>query len=110
MFLQDGFTSHGRSSLLHPNAGARLRSEIYCLHSTLLNPTHGGERLVGYPPDIANDLVEVQQDKIRCLLQAKHQIMEASLAQDPKMIPVRNLHRDRQPRNLLLRRSQADRQ
>ena len=54
-------------SKLHPNAGAKLRSEIHCLHPTLSNPTHGGERLVGqftnYPPDIANDLLEVPQEQ-----------------------------------------------
>jgi len=52
-------------SKLHPNAGARLRSEIHCLHPTLLNPTHGEEHLVGqftnHPAEIANDLVAVQQ-------------------------------------------------
>lgn len=41
-------------SKLHPNAGARLRSELLLLPSTLLNPVSGDESVVDPVSDNAN--------------------------------------------------------
>jgi hypothetical protein len=47
----------------HNNVGARLKSEISCLHPTLLNPSYGDKCVAGqftnHPPDCANNLVEI---------------------------------------------------
>jgi hypothetical protein len=47
-------------SHIHSNAVARLRSEISCVHPTLLNPFYGVHRvtdqLTNDPPNVSNDL------------------------------------------------------
>jgi hypothetical protein len=44
---------------MHKNAGARLKSEISCLHPTLLNYSYGdrqiGDQYANFPADLAND-------------------------------------------------------
>jgi hypothetical protein len=51
-------------SSMHKNAGARLKSEIPCLHPTLLNPCYGdkhvGYQFANHPCEPANDIVEMQ--------------------------------------------------
>jgi hypothetical protein len=51
-------------STMHKNAGARLKSEISCLHPTLLNPCYGdkhvGYQFANHPCEPANDIVEMQ--------------------------------------------------
>jgi hypothetical protein len=43
---------------MHDNAGARLKSEICCLHPTLLNPSYRDKHV---PDQFTNDLVEMQE-------------------------------------------------